>query len=296
MGRDVVLVSSADETAFEVARVLAELDLARPAGGADPEPRFISSGDVNWFEELGRRLLGPELTGPSTSVARRRCRPDLGVADALHGDPPTAVVRTVPDDTVGLVTPRHRPRLLRHLRRTAPGVLRVPAPVRDGRRCSDAGPGTLANLQEHVALDELDADRRQPRAPRPLARGAGPAQRVAVRARGRGDRPCSRTGRDARHGRADLPAPGSARPSGPTADHRPVGRSASATCRSVAPRTDHPPETLAVRVDCRRRVVRLLRRHRPGLVARRRSGRGLDLALVRGDATSTATRPRVRRT
>ena len=61
MGRDVVLVSSADETAFEVARVLSELDLARPAGGDDPEPRFITTGDVNWFEELGRRLLGPEL-------------------------------------------------------------------------------------------------------------------------------------------------------------------------------------------------------------------------------------------
>jgi hypothetical protein len=32
----------------------------------DPErPRgtttFITTGDVNWFEELGRRLLGPEL-------------------------------------------------------------------------------------------------------------------------------------------------------------------------------------------------------------------------------------------
>jgi len=63
MGRDVVLVSSADETAFEVRRVLSDLGLARPATGAASSGRatFITTGDVNWFEELGRRLLGPEL-------------------------------------------------------------------------------------------------------------------------------------------------------------------------------------------------------------------------------------------
>jgi glutamate racemase len=60
MGRDVVLVSSADETAFEVARVLNESGLRR----ADDQPgvhRWYSSGDVAWFADLGRRLLGPEL-------------------------------------------------------------------------------------------------------------------------------------------------------------------------------------------------------------------------------------------
>lgn len=63
MGREVVLVSSADETAFEVRRVLVELGLARVADGATPRGRatFVTTGDVNWFEELGRRLLGPEL-------------------------------------------------------------------------------------------------------------------------------------------------------------------------------------------------------------------------------------------
>lgn len=60
MGRDVVLVSSADETAFEVRSLLL---------GDGPEPttpgthRWISSGDVAHFAELGRRLLGPELAG-----------------------------------------------------------------------------------------------------------------------------------------------------------------------------------------------------------------------------------------
>jgi glutamate racemase len=60
MGRDVVLVSSADETAFEVRSVLEKRKLGRVAGGP-AEHRFYSSGDVQWFAELGRRLLGPEL-------------------------------------------------------------------------------------------------------------------------------------------------------------------------------------------------------------------------------------------
>jgi glutamate racemase len=65
MGRDVVLVSSADETAFDVAARLAGGSLARPAGAARGAGRlrFISSGDIAWFEDLGRRLLGPELAG-----------------------------------------------------------------------------------------------------------------------------------------------------------------------------------------------------------------------------------------
>lgn len=60
MGRDVVLVSSADETAFDVRKVLADTGLGRfgPACGTH---RFLSSGDLDWFKEMGRRLLGPEL-------------------------------------------------------------------------------------------------------------------------------------------------------------------------------------------------------------------------------------------
>src|SRR5581483_1856741 len=60
MGRDVVLVSSADETAFAVRDLL--------AAGDDPfdhEHRgahtFITSGDVGTFRELGARFLGPEV-------------------------------------------------------------------------------------------------------------------------------------------------------------------------------------------------------------------------------------------
>jgi glutamate racemase len=60
MGRDVVLVSSADETAFEVRSILADTGLGRRTEGKGCH-RFASSGDVRWFEELGSRLLGLDL-------------------------------------------------------------------------------------------------------------------------------------------------------------------------------------------------------------------------------------------
>jgi glutamate racemase len=62
MGRDVVLVDSADETAFEVRAILADTGLGRRSA-AKGAHRFISSGDVAWFRKLGSRLLGPELDG-----------------------------------------------------------------------------------------------------------------------------------------------------------------------------------------------------------------------------------------
>ena len=60
VGRDVVLVSSADETAFEARAVLQRTGIrtSRPGPGRH---RFISSGDAGEFRRLGRRLLGPEL-------------------------------------------------------------------------------------------------------------------------------------------------------------------------------------------------------------------------------------------
>ena len=64
MGRDVVLVSSADETAFEVQRSLVASGATRRAADHDvrqPVRRFVSTGDVAWFARLGRQLLGPEL-------------------------------------------------------------------------------------------------------------------------------------------------------------------------------------------------------------------------------------------
>jgi glutamate racemase len=61
MGRDVTLVSSADETAFEVRRLLEGTALARDPQAGPGRHRWLSSGDVAWFQELGQQLLGPEL-------------------------------------------------------------------------------------------------------------------------------------------------------------------------------------------------------------------------------------------
>ena len=60
MGPRVVLVSSADETAFEVRTLLTSTGLVRRSAGKG-EHRFISTGDVGWFREVGARLLGPEV-------------------------------------------------------------------------------------------------------------------------------------------------------------------------------------------------------------------------------------------
>ncbi len=65
MGRDVVLVSSADETAFAIDRVLTNGGVrrhTRPETSDGAVHRFVSSGDTALFAELGARLLGPELT------------------------------------------------------------------------------------------------------------------------------------------------------------------------------------------------------------------------------------------
>ncbi len=62
MGRDVVLVDSADETAFEVRALLESGQVAARAEAAGVgRHRFVSSGDIDWFRTLGRELLGPEL-------------------------------------------------------------------------------------------------------------------------------------------------------------------------------------------------------------------------------------------
>jgi glutamate racemase len=64
MGPDVVLVSSADETAFAARDRLGELGLLRE-GSAVGRHRFLSSGDVDVFRELGSMLLGSELDAAS---------------------------------------------------------------------------------------------------------------------------------------------------------------------------------------------------------------------------------------
>jgi glutamate racemase len=60
MGPDVLLLSSAEETANDVYELLAVKDLL--AGDqAPPTHRFETSGDREWFATLGARFLGPEV-------------------------------------------------------------------------------------------------------------------------------------------------------------------------------------------------------------------------------------------
>lgn len=61
MGRGVVLVSSADETAFAVRGLLAGRMMLRSAPFAG-DHTFLTSGSVETFRDLGGRFLGPEVT------------------------------------------------------------------------------------------------------------------------------------------------------------------------------------------------------------------------------------------
>lgn len=61
MGREVTLVSSADETAFALRLALHDMGLLRADDARAGLHHFRSSGDVREFRELGHRLLGPEL-------------------------------------------------------------------------------------------------------------------------------------------------------------------------------------------------------------------------------------------
>jgi glutamate racemase len=59
MGEDVTLVSSAEESAKDVYRMLADTGLMRPGG--EPTYSFATTGSPAEFETIGRRFLGPEL-------------------------------------------------------------------------------------------------------------------------------------------------------------------------------------------------------------------------------------------
>lgn len=67
MGENVTLVSSAEETAKEVLRVLTEMGLLRPhlddPDAAPPSRVFEATGDPQAFTKLAGRFLGPAVTG-----------------------------------------------------------------------------------------------------------------------------------------------------------------------------------------------------------------------------------------
>ncbi|WP_432521322.1 glutamate racemase [Kineococcus sp. SYSU DK006] len=61
VGDDVTLVSSAEETAFDVYRELAARELLRPDDRPAPRHRFTATGDASAFRQLAQRFLGPRF-------------------------------------------------------------------------------------------------------------------------------------------------------------------------------------------------------------------------------------------
>lgn len=66
MGDQVTLVSSAEESAKDVYKLLARTGRMRPGG--DPTYSFLTTGDPHDFQSTGRRFLGPELVGATQLV------------------------------------------------------------------------------------------------------------------------------------------------------------------------------------------------------------------------------------
>lgn len=69
MGADVTLVSSADETAREVYRMLTERALLRPGNAPPPVHRFRVTGDPESFNRLAHRFLGPAVVPAGSSLS-----------------------------------------------------------------------------------------------------------------------------------------------------------------------------------------------------------------------------------
>jgi glutamate racemase len=61
MGRDVVLIESDKEVAIDVFAELTRRDMFRPRE-LPVAHRFLTSGEIDQFESLGHRFLGPEIT------------------------------------------------------------------------------------------------------------------------------------------------------------------------------------------------------------------------------------------
>jgi len=72
VGEGVTLVSSAEETAKDVYRVLVRDGLERDPSAGPPKHRFLATGDAAPFAKVGRRFLGPEM-GQVASMEERLC-------------------------------------------------------------------------------------------------------------------------------------------------------------------------------------------------------------------------------
>ena len=70
MGEDVVLVSSAEETAKDVYATLRASGLLRE-GGTEPEHEFLTTGDADQFRRIAHRFLGPVVGGVGEVAVRQ---------------------------------------------------------------------------------------------------------------------------------------------------------------------------------------------------------------------------------
>ena len=61
LGDEVTLVSSAEETAKDLFRVLTENDMLHPDSGREATRVFQATGDPEMFAKLSRRFLGPSV-------------------------------------------------------------------------------------------------------------------------------------------------------------------------------------------------------------------------------------------
>jgi glutamate racemase len=61
MGEDVALVSSAEETARDLYRVLVKNNLLRVPKAGKPKYEFLATGSIDNFQKLAQRFLGPEV-------------------------------------------------------------------------------------------------------------------------------------------------------------------------------------------------------------------------------------------
>lgn len=68
LGERVTLVSSAEETAKDVVRVLTEQDLLREPGSEDGHHKFLATGPAEPFDRLARRFLGPTVAAVTPVV------------------------------------------------------------------------------------------------------------------------------------------------------------------------------------------------------------------------------------
>jgi glutamate racemase len=68
MGDSVTLVSSAEETAKDVYRVLLAAELLRPDDAPPPQHLFRATGDAGAFARLSHRFLGPEVVAVAPAL------------------------------------------------------------------------------------------------------------------------------------------------------------------------------------------------------------------------------------